>query len=166
MPHRRLRGIVRRLRLRHVDDASGHAADHDDAARGLSLHEMLRHPDRKEVGPVDVDAPQLLDPVIGVRDGIKVLRESSRSDQVVDLAMVTDDIGNCRVDRLGRRDICIMSGDFGKSAECQKLGSTPRIQGRGRTVQTYCSEPGFSLMKCAIKPLACLSASSSVKTAP
>lgn len=130
MPHRRLGGIVWRLRLRDVDDASRHAANHDDAARGLSLHQMLRHADRKEVGPIDVDSPQLLHPVIGVRDRVIVLRKSGRSDQVVDLAVVTKYIGNRCVHRLGRRDIGIMGGDLGNSVECQKHGLAGRSRGR------------------------------------
>jgi hypothetical protein len=49
---------------------------------------VLGHRDRIQIGTVDVDAPKLLDPVMRVRDGVVVLGEASRGDQVIDLAML------------------------------------------------------------------------------
>ena len=77
VPHRRLRRVVGRLRLRDVDDAPRHAADHNDTPGGLALHQMFRHADREQVGPINIDPPQLLHPVVRVRDCIVVFGEPS-----------------------------------------------------------------------------------------
>jgi hypothetical protein len=92
MAHGRLRSIVWRLRLRHVDNGAGHATDEDDAARGLALHEVLCDARGEEVGTVDVDAPQLLHPVVGVVYGIVVFGEAGRGDEGVYFAVLFYDI--------------------------------------------------------------------------
>lgn len=86
--------VVGRLRLRHVDDGAGHAADHDDAAvRDVaSLHQVAGHARGEQVRAVDIDAPELLDPVVRVRLGGEVLGEARRRDEVVDLAVLRDDL--------------------------------------------------------------------------
>ena len=90
--------IVGSLRLRHIDNGSGHATDHDDAARYLPLHEVLRDCHRVQVGTVNVDSPKLLYAVMGVGDGVVVLGEASRRDEVVDLTVRLEDLGEGLVD--------------------------------------------------------------------
>lgn len=48
-------GVVGGLGLRDVDDCAGHAADEDDAAGALALHEVACDSGGEEVGSVDVD---------------------------------------------------------------------------------------------------------------
>lgn len=74
---------------------------------------MLGHSRRKEIGAVDVDAPQFANPVNGVGDGIKVLCETSRGDEMIDAAMLLDNLGERGVDRVGVRDIGIVRSDLG-----------------------------------------------------
>jgi len=94
-------GVVWCLRLRHVDDGARHATDHYYAAGALALHEVLGDADREQVGAVHVNTPELLDAVVGVVDGVEVLGEASRCDEVVDLAVLADDIGNRSIDGVG-----------------------------------------------------------------
>jgi hypothetical protein len=131
MPNCSLSGVVRGLRLWHVHDCTAHAANEHDATWGLALHEMLGHPDGEEVGAIDVDTPELLHAVVWVLDGVEVLGEAGGGDQMVDLAMVLDDLSKDRVDRLWVGDICVVSSDSGDllssrifRAECvlQKFG--------------------------------------------
>lgn len=113
VPHGRLGSVVRGLRLRHVDDRTTHAADEDDRAGRLPLHEMARHARREEVGAVDIDAPQLLHAVVGVLDGVVVLGEAGGGDKVVDLAVVLDDLVDGGVYRVGGGDVGVVRGDLG-----------------------------------------------------
>lgn len=77
MSDRRLGRIVWCLRLRDVDDRSTHTSNHDHAAIDLALHEMLGDSDSEEVGTINIDAPELLDTVVGIGDGVKVLGKAS-----------------------------------------------------------------------------------------
>lgn len=67
----------------------------------------------KEVGPVNVHAPELPQPIWWVCDSVEVLGETGRCDQVVDLPVVLDNFGDRGFDRLVVRDIAEMRGDFG-----------------------------------------------------
>jgi hypothetical protein len=109
-------GVVRCLWLRHVDDGARHAADEDNAARRVPLHQMLRDSHGVEVGSINVDPPELLDAVVGVRDGIVVFGEPGRCHQVVDFSMLFDNLGERLADRRRTRDIAEMGCDFGHSA--------------------------------------------------
>lgn len=110
-----LSGVVRSLRLWDVDNGSGHATNHDDAARYLPLHEVLRDCHRVQVGTVNIDSPELLYAVMGVGDGIVVLGEASRCNEVVDLAVLLQDLGKRLVDRRRARDVAEMCCDLGNS---------------------------------------------------
>jgi hypothetical protein len=94
-----LGGVVWSLWLWDVDNRSGHATDHDDASWCLPLHKVLRHCDRVQIGTVDVDSPKLLYAVMRVGDGIVVLGEASRCNEVVDLAVLLQNLGKGLVDR-------------------------------------------------------------------
>jgi hypothetical protein len=78
---------------------------------------MPRHRRRKQIGAVDVDAPQLAHAVDRVGDGLKVLGEAGRGDKVVDLAVRLDDLGDAGLDRCRVRDIGVVGGDPRESAE-------------------------------------------------
>lgn len=90
--------IVWSLRLRHIDDGTRHAANHDHAAVGLALHEVLGYSNCVQIGAVDIDTPKLLNAVVGVRDRIVVLGKSSRGDEIVNLAMSFEDFRERFVD--------------------------------------------------------------------
>lgn len=110
-----LGGVVRSLRLRDIDNSTGHTTDHDNAARRLALHQVFRNASCKKVCPIHVDTPKLLDAVVRVRDGVKVFGETGRSDQVVNLAVLLDDIGEDIVHRIGIGHVGIVSSDSGES---------------------------------------------------
>ena len=55
----------------------------------------------KEVGAVNIYTPELSHPVDWVRDCLKVLGETGRGHEVVDLAVLADDLRNGCIDRLG-----------------------------------------------------------------
>ena len=109
--------IVRRLGLGHIDDGARHGADHDNAAGRFALHEVAGHADSEEVGAVDVDAPELLHAVVGVGDGVEVLGEAGRGDEVVDAAVGGEDFGDGCCDGVGVRDVPVVGGDFGASVK-------------------------------------------------
>lgn len=102
-----------RLRLGHVDDRARHAADHDDAAGALTLHQMTSDRGSEKVGAVDIDGPELAHTLDGVVDGLKVLSETSRCDEVVDLAVGGENLGDAGVDGLGVGDVSVVGGNLG-----------------------------------------------------
>ena len=114
MSNRRFRRVVGRLRLRHVDDGAGHAADHHHRAGRLAGHQVFRHAHREEVRAIDVYTPELFHPVVWVGDGIVVLGESGGGDEVVDVSVGGDDIGDATVDRVRIGNVAVMSSDFGE----------------------------------------------------
>ncbi len=59
---------------------------------------MPCHGRGKQIGAVDIDAPELPHAVDRVGDGFKVLGEARRRDQVVDPAVLGDDLGNASLD--------------------------------------------------------------------
>ena len=115
------RGVVRRLGLGDVDDCAGHGADHDHAAWGFTLHQVTRDSGREKVCSINIDAPELLDAVERVCDGIEVLGEARGGDQVVNLAMVLDNRLNCCIDRVGVGDVRIVGGDLGNARKRSAL---------------------------------------------
>lgn len=76
---------------------------------------MFRNASCEEVCSIHVDAPELLDTVVRVGDGVKVFGETGRSDQVVNLAVLLDDLGEDGVYRVGVGHVGIVSSDFGQS---------------------------------------------------
>lgn len=116
MPDGGFGGVVRRLRLRHVDNGAGHGADHDHRAFDLALHEMPRHFAGEKVRAVDIDAPELLHAVWWVCDGVEVFGEAGRCDEVVDFAVVSDYIGHNVLDRHVVRHVTVVRGDFRNAA--------------------------------------------------
>lgn len=117
MSHSCLCGIVRSLWLRNVNDGSRHATNEDYASICLALHQVLCNGDCEEICAINVDAPELADTIDWVIDGFEVLGESGGCDQVVNLAMLLDDLCDCGVDGLGGGDISVVSCDFGDSVD-------------------------------------------------
>lgn len=108
------------MRLRHVDNGPGHAANEDHAAGALPLHEVAGDGRGKQVCAVDVDAPELAHAVNGVVDGLKVFGEAGRGDEMVNLAMLLDDLGNAGVDGGGVGHVSVVSGDSGNAGGCSR----------------------------------------------
>lgn len=156
MPHSSLRSVVRSLGLRDVDNGAGHRADHHDAAGRLTFHQVLGHASREEVGAVDVDAPELLDAIERILNRVEVLGEASRGHQVVDLAVLANDLGKDIRDRVGGGNIGVVGGDLGDTNQVSRSYKNSNLK------QTYLSAPGFSFLKASIKLEAWCSASSSV----
>lgn len=109
-----LGGVIRCLGLRDVDDRTAHASDEDHAALALPLHEVPGNGGSEKICSVDVDAPELAHPVDGVVDGLEVLGEAGRGDEVVDLAVLGQDLGYAGVDRGWVRDVGVVGCYFGK----------------------------------------------------
>lgn len=105
-----------RLGLGHVDDGAAHAADEDHAALCLALHEVAGDGGGEEVGAVDVDGEQLAHALDGVVGGVVVLGEARGRNQVVDLAVLREDVGHAGADRVRVRHVGVVGGDLGGSA--------------------------------------------------
>lgn len=96
---------VLRLRLGNVDNGARHAANQDHASGCLALHEMARDRGSKQVSAVDIDSPQFAQAINRIVDGLVILSEAGRCNEVVNLAMLFDDFGDTSVDRGGVRDV-------------------------------------------------------------
>ncbi len=101
MPYSSLGCIVWRLWLRDVHNGAGHGSNHDHGALYLTFKEMSSYLTSEEVCTIHIDAPQLPHPLWWILNGIKILRKAGGCDQVIDLAMVFDNIANHRLDRFG-----------------------------------------------------------------
>lgn len=108
-----LDGNYLRLWLRHVNNSARHASDKDHATGGLAGHQVLGDSDGEQVCAVYVDAPQLTHAINGVVDSIEVLSESSAGDEVVNLAVLLDDVVDAALNRVRIRHIGEVSGDLG-----------------------------------------------------
>ena len=114
VPNSSFGNVVGGLRLRDVDDAAGHAADEDEGARGGAGDKVAGDGGGEEVGAVDVDAPEFLEPVVRVSDGVEVLGEAGGGHQVVDLVVVSgEDRGDGGVDGVGGGDVAVVGSHVG-----------------------------------------------------
>lgn len=170
-----------RLGLGNVDDGTAHAADEDHAALGVALHEVAGNGRGEEVGAVDVDGEQLAHTLDGVVGGVVVLGEAGGRDQVVDLAVLRDDVGDAGADRVRIRHVGVVGRHFwGPVLGCQlrgihvaarsgqaELQKHPRVVGnstpggRPDMLRTYFLAFGLSFLNCCIRAWAWISASSS-----
>lgn len=98
MPHSSLSSIVRRLWLRHIDNSTRHASNKDHCSWRLTFHQVFCNTNGKEVCSIHVDAPELADTVDWVVDSWEVLGETGGCDEVVNLAMLRDDLCDASVD--------------------------------------------------------------------
>ena len=62
---------------------------------------MLRDSHCEEVCAIDVHSPELLQSVVRVRDGIEVFGEAGRCHEVIDFAVLLEDLSNRVLDRFG-----------------------------------------------------------------
>ena len=163
LAHRRLGGVVGRLRLRHVHDSPTHGSHHDHAALRLAPDEMAADGRGPQVRAVDVDAPQLPHAVRGVLDGVEVLGEPGRGDQMVYPAVLAQNLVQGRVDGAGVCDVRVMCGDLRNTEVVSiPIGRVGEGElGGGRWSWTYFFESGFSSRKCCTTAVACFSPSSS-----
>lgn len=76
---------------------------------------MTGDPGCEQIGAVNIDAPKLLHPVIGVGNCVEVLGETSGGNQVVNFAVILDDVLDGIIDGVWIGDIGVVSCDFGNS---------------------------------------------------
>lgn len=110
------KGPNSRLRLRNIDNSTAHAANKHHAALGLALHQVAGDRGSKQVGAVHIDREQLTHALNGVVSGLEVLAEAGAGDEVVNLAVLREDLGDAVVDAVGVGDIGEVSSDSGRPA--------------------------------------------------
>lgn len=76
---------------------------------------MLRNSDGEEICPVDIHAPELADAVNGVVDGFEVLGEACGGDEIIDLAVLLENLGDGGFDGFLGGDVGVMGRYFGTS---------------------------------------------------
>ena len=57
-------------------------------------------------------SPELLHPLVRVRDGVEVFGKAGRGYQVINLAMLRDDLTEGGMDTVGRGDIAVVRDDL------------------------------------------------------
>ena len=57
-------------------------------------------------------SPELLHPLVRVRDGVEVFGKAGRGNRVINLAMVRDDLTEGSMDTVGRGDIAVVRDDL------------------------------------------------------
>ena len=119
MPHSSLGRVIRRLRLRYVDNSARHATNANNAARRTATHQVLGSLNTEEICSVDIDSPELLHALVGVGDGFVVFAETGRGDETVDFAVLFDDGGEGLGDGFGGRDIAVVAGHEGNPGEVE-----------------------------------------------
>jgi hypothetical protein len=92
---------------------------------------MSGHGSGKEVGSVDVNAPELAHAINGIVNGLVVLGEPGAGNEVVNLAVLADNVINAGLDAIRVGDISVMGSDLGCAgrawvlpAECLNQGSS------------------------------------------
>ena len=93
--------IIWCLGLRNIDDRARHGSNHNHAALNLSLHEVARNGGGKEVSSINIHTPELPHAIRRVGNGVKIFSEASGGDEMVNLPMVSDNLGSACIDRLG-----------------------------------------------------------------
>lgn len=84
---------------------------------------MLGDHGGEEVGAVDVDVPELAHTVDRIVDGLEVLGEAGRGDEVVDLAVLLDDVVEAGPDRGLVRHVGVVGGDLGHAGGARVLAA-------------------------------------------
>lgn len=74
---------------------------------------MFRDARRKQISSIHIHPPKLLHPLVRVGDGVVVLREAGRGDEVINLAVLGDDLAEGLVDRIGGCNVAVVGGDLG-----------------------------------------------------
>ena len=84
------------------------------SAKEVDSHQVPCHARSKQIGAVDVDAPQLPHSVDRVGDGLKVLREARGRHKIVDLAVLSNDLGDASQYAGLVGDVGVVGCDFGQ----------------------------------------------------
>lgn len=92
MPDSSFRGIVRGLGLRNIDNGTRHGSNHHHTAFDLPLHKVFCALNRPIVSAIDVNTPELVDSIWWVSNGIEILSEASRGNQMINFAVVLNDL--------------------------------------------------------------------------
>jgi hypothetical protein len=108
-------GIINCLWLRNIHNTTTNTPNIDNGAPYPSFHEMLRNSDASEILTVYIDAPEPIERWFRVGDGRDILAVAGAGDEIVDFAVVVNDFCYSGVDGRRRRDICVVSGDFGRA---------------------------------------------------
>ena len=130
--------------LRYVDNSTRHGTDHDNATRSLALDKVAGNASGEEVASVNIDGPALLHTLVRVIDGIEVLCETGRRDEVVDVAVLSKDFLNGLVDRVGAADVGVVSCNLGRTVDSSSQhafildwGEKKRQSKRGHTLPMW-----------------------------
>ena len=110
----------------------------------------------EQICAINVDAPELSYAVERIVDCFEVLGKAGGGYEIVDFAVLRDDICKSCLDRFLRRDVCVVGCDIRYSIAKLRIFL---FEGES---STYLSAPGFSLLNDATNSPACLAASSSV----
>lgn len=159
VPNSSLSSIIRRLGLRHVDHSAGHGTDHHDATGGLAFDQMTSNAGSEQVASINIDGPALLHALRRVVDGIEVLGETRGGDEVVDVAVLGNDVLDGLVDRFGAANIGVVGGDPGRTIYSSSQYAFIRVWGDKEW--THISNVGFSCRNCLARFSAWYSDSSS-----
>lgn len=84
---------------------------------------MSSHSRREKVCSVDIDSPELPHTVDGVVDRLEVLGEPGGCDEVIDLAMLLNNLRYASIHGRFIGDVGIMSRDSGQPVICQALAT-------------------------------------------
>lgn len=109
------------MRLRDIDNGAAHAANKDHATLGLTLHQVTGDRGSKQVGAIHIDRKQLTHALNGVVGSLKVLAEAGAGHEVVNLAVLGEDLGDAVVDTVGVGDIGKVSSDSGGPGQREAL---------------------------------------------
>ena len=98
-------------------------------------------------------SPELLHPLVRVRDSVEVFGRAGRGKQVINLVMLRDNLTEGGMDTVGRGDIAVVRGDLWCAEGAVFLA-------QWEFVRSYCSELGFSFWQFATSFLVWCSSSS------
>lgn len=92
-----------------------------------------------EVSAIDVDTPKLVQTVGRIINGIEILSEASRGDEVIDFAVICQNLGKAGIDRFGVGNIREMGCDFGMAVKVSAYMVLMLLEGGRRGSHTFLS---------------------------
>ena len=109
---------------------------------------MLGDSGSEEVGAVDVDIPELAHAVDGVVDGLEVLGEAGAGDQVVDLAVLHENVVDAALHRLRVGDIRVVRRHLRHSHGARVLSPEYIYQLDGLLLSLFLCKPEKARLAC------------------